>query len=408
MRLRRLTLMNYRVFHGEQTFEFGDRFTVIAGINGRGKSSMLDGLALLLFRFLKAVSLAGGKQRSLTDSDIAVGEEEVLLEMDVVSGDAPITFSLFRNPSTARPRVKGVNAAVKQHVLNVYGDSTRPDDEAPVAVYYSTDRAGCRLPKKLPTEAPPAQQAAYHDALACKPIDFKELMSRFLVWQSDDDDRPFRAMRTAIETFLYGFGELEVEKDPLRLLIRKGNDRFSINQLSDGEKAFIAMLGDLVRRLTLANPELGNPLKGHGIVLIDELELHLHPRWQRQIVEKLRGLFPNIQFVGTTHSPFIVQTLRGGELIALDPELTGEYSGRGLEEIAMSVMGIEDPDVSPRYLAMLDAAKAYFKALEAGKQTTGRQRAALKRRLNQLSRPYAENAAYQAFLDLKRTSTLGE
>jgi predicted ATP-binding protein involved in virulence len=408
MKLRRLTLINYRGFRGEQAFEFGEEFTVIAGINGRGKSSMLEGLALLLFRFLKAVSLASGTQRSLEQTDITVGGDEVSLEMDIVCGNAPITFSLSRDSATQKPRVRGMNAAVKEHVLNVYGDPTRPDDQAPVAVYYSTDRAGCRLPKKLPRDAPPPSEAAYRDALTAKLVDFRELMHRLRVWRDQGDNRPFDAMRRATEAFLETFGQLQVETDPLQLMVTKGGERFSITQLSDGERSCIAILGDLVRRLTLANPELDDPLLGYGIVLIDELELHLHPQWQLQVVEKLRTLFPNIQFIATTHSPFIVQTLRDGELISLDPPITGDYSGRGLEEVAMSVMGIDNPQVSPRYIAMLDAAKAYFVALQEGSNTSGPQRAALKRKLKKLAGPYADNPAFQAFLELKKAHMLGE
>jgi predicted ATP-binding protein involved in virulence len=407
MRLRRLTLNNYRGFRGEQTFEFGEAFTVIAGINGRGKSSLLDSLASLLFRFLKAVSFASGQQRAFHASDISLNCDESSIQVDINCLGPTFDISLARTTGQ-KARVKGVNAAVKQHVLNVYGDPNRPGDQAPVAVYYSTDRAGVRLPKKLPRHAPGGAEAAYRDALTAKLIDFREMMHRLRVWREQGENRPFLAMRRATEAFLEGFGELEVETEPLRLLVSKGRDRFSISQLSDGERSFIAILGDLIRRLSLANPELDDPLQGHGIVLIDELELHLHPQWQRQIVEKLRSLFPNIQFIATTHSPFIVQTLRVGELIALDPTITGDYSGRGLEEVSMSVMGIEDPQVSPRYIAMLDAAKAYFIALQEGSKATGAQRGALKRKLNSLAAPYTDNPAFQAFLELKKSHILGE
>ncbi len=410
MRLRRLTLKNYRGFRGEKTFEFGEEFTVVAGINGRGKSAMLDGLALLLFRFLKAVSLASGTQRSLAESDITVGEVEASLEMDILCGDVPITFSLSRDPATRRPRVRGVNAAVKEHVLNIYGDPTRPDDQAPVAVYYSTDRSGCRLPRRLPQDAPSASQAAYRDALAPKPIDFRELMHRLRVWHAEEDDRPLQAMRTTIRTFLEGFGELEVETNPLRLLIRKGDDRFSISQLSDGERAFIAMLGDLVRRLTLANPELANPLEGHGVVLVDELELHLHPKWQRQIVEKLRELFPNIQLIGTTHSPFIIQSLRHGELINLDPDefldrYPDEYADRSIEDIAEEVQGVEVPQKSARYLNMVSEAEEFIRATRNVAQADLVEQ--MRQELDSLAERYSNDPAYVALLRVELESMRG-
>ena len=79
-----------------------------------------------------------------------------------------------------------------------------------------------------------------------------------------------------------------------------------VDLLSDGEKCTLAMFGDLARRLALANPGLKNPLEGEGIVLIDEIELHMHPLWQRKVLKVLRTTFPNIQFFITTHSPQIL------------------------------------------------------------------------------------------------------
>jgi len=81
------------------------------------------------------------------------------------------------------------------------------------------------------------------------------------------------------------------------------------NSLPDGYKSAMAWGADLVRRLVEAFPDLDNPLEARGVVLVDEIDLHLHPSWQRTIVDKLRQLFPNIQFIVATHSPFIVQDM---------------------------------------------------------------------------------------------------
>ena len=137
-------------------------------------------------------------------------------------------------------------------------------------------------------------------------------------------------------------------------------------------------------------------------------ELHLHPKWQREVVEMLKTTFPNIQFIATTHSPFIVQTLRNDELIVLDDLVIGIYENRGLEEIVMKVMGIEDPDVSPRYLKMLDAAKKYFHQLALAHSMNSEDLAQLKLSLDELAKPYADNPAYQALLELERVKVFKE
>ena len=108
-------------------------------------------------------------------------------------------------------------------------------------------------------------------------------------------------------SMLNGCSNLRVARRPrLEMKIDKGNISLNVSQMSDGEKCTMALLGDLARRLTLANPTLANPLLGEGIVLIDEIELHMHPSWQRKILGVLRKTFPNIQFIVTTHSPIIL------------------------------------------------------------------------------------------------------
>lgn len=90
-------------------------------------------------------------------------------------------------------------------------------------------------------------------------------------------------------------------------VINDGND-VSIEQISDGQRVFLGLVADLARRMVMLNPVLKNPLEGQGIVLIDEIELHLHPRWQQVVVPSLRTVFPNIQFIITTHSPIVLST----------------------------------------------------------------------------------------------------
>lgn len=83
----------------------------------------------------------------------------------------------------------------------------------------------------------------------------------------------------------------------------------NLNQLSEGQRTFISLVSDLARRMILLNPKLDNPLTGQGIILIDEIELHLHPAWQQNILIKLQNAFPNIQFIVTTHSPQVLSTV---------------------------------------------------------------------------------------------------
>ena len=136
--------------------------------------------------------------------------------------------------------------------------------------------------------------------------------------------------------------------------------------LSDGQRNVVAMIGDLAFKAAQLNPHLGERVltETPGVVLIDELDLHLHPHWQRHIAEDLRRTFPALQFIVTTHSPFIVQSARDGEIIALDAQPVDKTAGLGIEEIARGLMQVERPEVSSRYEKMVEAAKHYLVTLD--------------------------------------------
>ncbi len=114
----------------------------------------------------------------------------------------------------------------------------------------------------------------------------------------------------AIYKFLPHFNNIRIQRSPLLdMLIDKNNVTLSVLQLSQGEKSLLALVADIARRLVLLNPSLDDPLAGNGIVLIDEVDLHLHPEWQQSVIPNLLKTFPNIQFIMTTHSPQVVTTV---------------------------------------------------------------------------------------------------
>ncbi len=123
------------------------------------------------------------------------------------------------------------------------------------------------------------------------------------------EDRSLSAVKKAMLAMLDGFDDIHIDRKPLAMKVKKDGQSLKINQLSDGEKCTIALFGDLARRMALANPQLDNPLNGQGVVLIDELDLHMHTSWQRKVVRVLSQTFPNIQFIITTHSPQILGEL---------------------------------------------------------------------------------------------------
>lgn len=416
MLLRNLELTNFRAFPS-QRFEFSERVTVIAGINGRGKSAVLDGLSLLLSRLLPQVTPARGGYKYLQPKDIHNGGPSTTLRLAASFEQIPVEYAIDFD-LTRGQQPKKLLPQLRREVRRIYGDPAREGDAAPIAVYYTTDRAAYRLPKRLISSVDQDQSAAYHGALLNRQVDFRDFMSRMRIWRQlveDNEDprgssaRTIETLNRAVKTFLPEFSDIRVQSDPLRLVAKKQDQDIDIAQMSDGERALFAMVIDLCRRLVLANPALPDPLQGAGVVLIDEIELHLHPTWQREILEKLRTTFPRVQFILTTHSPFIIQSARSGsELILLDAQPLDHLVNRGIEEISKTVMGVDRPDVGERYEKMKAVAKSYLERLNEERTTPEEKLELFKAELAKSIAPYADNPAFQAFLEMKKAARLGE
>ncbi|HDT2987341.1 TPA: AAA family ATPase [Klebsiella aerogenes] len=173
-----------------------------------------------------------------------------------------------------------------------------------------------------------------------------------------------------ILTFLPEFQwiKLVYGDDDYKILLKKGNSELDVQQLSQGEKTIFTLVGDLSRRLILLNPNLPNPLFGYGIVLIDEIDLHLHPQWQQTIIERLTSTFPNVQFVVTTHSPQILSTVNSRSVrILQEVEVDGfkdlivshpDYQTKGVSNQDALLYGMKtDPIPSTKENSLLETYK---------------------------------------------------
>jgi predicted ATP-binding protein involved in virulence len=151
---------------------------------------------------------------------------------------------------------------------------------------------------------------------------------------------------SALSTFLEEFTNFRIQhsSDKVDLLVDKDGVTLSALQLSQGEKSLMALVGDIARRLVMLNKNKKDPLSGNGIVLIDEIDLHLHPSWQQEVIPKLLKTFPKIQFIISTHSPQVLTTVypesirkivgfKGKSAIEIPDFSYGAESKRTLEDI---------------------------------------------------------------------------
>lgn len=164
-----------------------------------------------------------------------------------------------------------------------------------------------------------------------------------------NDGREMLFVKKAIEQFLPDYTNLRVRRSPRpHMLINKGEVEFNLNQLSDGEKNLITLIGDIARRLSIANPESDNPLEGNGIIMIDEVDLHLHPKWQQLMIPQLENIFPNCQFIVSTHSPQVLNNVQPENIILLDNKNNDlrysfaiESYGKNADRILEDLLGVD-------------------------------------------------------------------
>ena len=140
--------------------------------------------------------------------------------------------------------------------------------------------------------------------------------------QISNSTQLFDAVKNALVQLVEGVVDIGFEGLPPRLIVttlRKGQEnRLFLDQLSDGYRNLIGLVLDFARRLALANPNVTHPLDEPGILLVDEIDLHLHAGWQQTIIPKLRTVFPNTQIIATTHSPQVLTSVEPRSIRILD------------------------------------------------------------------------------------------
>jgi len=313
MRLESLRLQNYRGFE-DATLPLDRPLTVLFGENGSGKSSVLMALGLCFSELFKHVILGEHKAFTLipTYDDIRLGAKQFVIGIELRQDTQSLKggFSYVPGDSSL---LGGFNT-LPSKVLK--GNSILP-------IFYPSDRTINRSPEifeNLGSAAEPQHYLKHALADALNPGHFG--FRSFFLWFKEREDAENRrkvqeknlsatdpqlsAVRAAIEGLLPGYTNPRIQHDPLRLEITKGNQPLSMDQLSDGEKQVLVMTADIARRLSMVYPKEQKPLEQEGIILVDEVELHLHPSWQRQILPAWRRVFPNCQFIVTTHSPQVI------------------------------------------------------------------------------------------------------
>jgi len=302
---------------------------------------VLDAVAVLLSRFAGRLRSLRSNGRLVSQEDIRLGTKATKIKLTIEYQNAThswwVTKHLSRRKGQKISNLGELNALLEK--LHEGLDSVEPFN-LPLMVHYPVHRAVMDIPLRIRKRHAFDQLSAYDQALTGATSNFRvffewyrnreDLENEMRIEKSKTRDRQLKAVRSALSQVMPGYSKLRVRRSPLRMTLQKGSAEIWVDHLSDGEKCMLALVGDLARRLSIANPGMANPLTGEGIVLIDEVDLHLHPAWQRMLIPAMEATFPNLQFLLTTHSPAVLGHVRDKSIIVMEATASGNAAIRSL------------------------------------------------------------------------------
>jgi predicted ATP-binding protein involved in virulence len=363
MRIERLKIQN---FNGFESFEIGfdTHFNLLVGDNASGKTSVLVALSILVDSWV--LGIKGDEKGG------AIGQDEVRLAAHKFGDDFSFEKQ-FPSRIEATVAVMGSTLRWARELNREQGRTTNVEAKAvsrcaedaarkvregasitlPLICSYGTERLWFETrhrPKRKAKQAPSSLPSRFDGYKDCNLFEIQE--TELLDWLrvqflegliAKKETLAMRSVNRAFTECIEGATRLvysELYKDAI-IEMQSQEPQFFKN-LSDGQRILLTLIGDLVRRAVTLNPHLGDDVlkETPGVILIDELDLHLHPKWQRRIIHDLKGTFPSVQFIATTHSPQLIGEAQPDEIRILadgkahtPPRSFGLDSSRVLEEI---------------------------------------------------------------------------
>lgn len=380
-RIHRLELLNFRAF-ADLTIEFDPRLTVLVAENGGGKSTVLDAIAMSLHPFV--FPLVGGSKLELSAAHVhrIMGDGA---DMQPVFPCAVMAWGTLYGEQGGWNRIResltghadGVDGTImhawqlmREHLQDYVLKKRADAPLLPLIAYYGSGRLWDGVKGKRPSKkrTPPDTNRfnGYLESLVASSHYrfFADWFERYSLEAMQErlsgktsihaPGRRLQAVRQAIDLALAPSGWKDIEWDFAREVLiatHASMGRLAIDELSDGIRNVIGLVGDIAYRSAHLNPHLGekSALQTPGVVLIDEVDLHLHPRWQQSILSALMSAFPCIQFIVTTHSPQVVSTIPASSVRMLSCAL--DSTGRA-ESPRFQTRGVESADILAKIMGV--------------------------------------------------------
>ena len=422
MRINNIIIKNFRGYK-DLDINLDKNFNLVIGDNGSGKTAILEALTVAIGSFF--LGIKGVYSRSFYKKDINISVHEhneeysfpVIVEAKGSVNNTEIFWRRTLNGPTNRTTQKEADSI--KSIANEIDKQVRggKDVNLPLLIYYATGRLFdvARDNEEQSKEKKEKRIISSRFRAYNKSLEAKSTHKQFQNWfrgkelariQKGKSDIGFEIVKSTIIKSLPNCNNVYYEFDPdkpqgIKLELDDGRI-LPFNSLSDGTRNFFAIIADMSYKCITLNPHLKENalLETEGVVLIDELDLHLHPEWQRTIIKVLKRTFPKIQFIATTHSPFLIQETGQGQLIILkNNKIHKIASGVSLsiEDIAEELQYVENPQWSKSRQEMFDKAKNYYTAVREKRDTLE-----MKIDLDNSMKPFGLDTAFYAIIEQER------
>lgn len=346
MNLEHIAISNFKGIQYED-FSFTPEVNLIIGDNGTGKTSILEAISVALGGFLAGI----GEVRGVHFSTDEIRRENELLgdgsnnikyktpvkvECDLRMKDEDKLYHFVRQKKS----VKSSRSTVEPRDISKKAAQMADDSTAilPVISYQGISRISNQKREGWIDvfKNDFSRVVAYIDCLS-EVSNMKQMTNWFarmeqISWQEDKKIAEYEIVKKAVGIFMGEMFEQNsinvfYDKRTEELMYRNGTEVLPIRLLSSGFRTLIGMILDIAYRMAILNPFLRNDVLQltPGIVLIDEIDMHLHPKWQWNIVKALKKTFPMVQFIVTTHSPIVVASCKDENLILLHQNDENKY-----------------------------------------------------------------------------------
>lgn len=443
MKIRNITVRNFRGFE-QKSFDFDPRMNVVLGDNTTGKTTLLHAVQIALGAYLQSLTLVKGVSRNFKKGDHVskysessksflpiVEKPSIEVNADFFIGDYHTETDSLQTSTQAiwwkresnkisRSAAGELMEAVKNmEAKRRMADHTGINSVFPLFLSFGASRLEKNYNAAQKTKARASREDKAYRCALDEQVDFKSAFDWIYRYDKElakglEFEGTKEAFIHAIQTAIPALKQIDIDikNNEFTASVQMSKDPapywLTYDMMSAGFKAMINIAAEIAYRCVELNGFLGvNVVKQTpGIVLIDEVDLYLHPHWQQHVLADLQEAFPLFQFIVTTHSPFIVQSVDTNNVITLDAILSPiSPSNRGIEEIMVTEMGL-DVDLSKRsvkYQKKYDLAHKYYQLVKEGREGS-KETETVKKDLDRLeaeARMY-HDPAFEAELRLKR------